>query len=407
MTRRAPSALREQHLAERVVDLVRAGVREVFALEPHRRRPSAATSPRACGERRGPAGPGLQLRVELREELRVAQVLGSRCLEPLERRDERLRHVAAAERTVAAALVREPARRATSSSSDPFRGSGCAFIARWPRACVRAAWTKRRISSMPLMPGAISTPRETSTPNGVTITYEGADVAGIEPAREHEPRAARQAANPVLVPAGRRHPSGGRSSSRRSGRSSGAFARVLATGSTWSVRGSFRASSSPTSDLQHVGAQHPQDLVHFRLRRPAHDGAAGNAPAYRGREPECALGRHAARRLREHEADGVDADAFGRAHGLGGRDAADLDPGAIHACRPASIISRTSARGSARSISAVPTRRDAIARARDLARVLGRGEAALGDAGHRSRQVAGRARAGAPAAPAASRGRGC
>ena len=64
-------ALREQRLAERVVDLVRAGVREVLALEPHLRTPAPRQLARVR-ERRRPAHPGAQLRLELGAEARLA-----------------------------------------------------------------------------------------------------------------------------------------------------------------------------------------------------------------------------------------------------------------------------------------------------------------------------------------------
>ena len=96
--------LGEQRLADRVVDLVRARVGEVLALEPH----LGAPAPRQLArqrERRRPADPGAQLRLELGAEARLAQVGAHALLEPVERRHQRLGHVAAAERPVAAARV--------------------------------------------------------------------------------------------------------------------------------------------------------------------------------------------------------------------------------------------------------------------------------------------------------------
>ena len=61
--------LGEHRLAERVVDLVRAGVREILALEPHLRAPGLRQL-RRVRERRGPAHPALELARELCLEIR-------------------------------------------------------------------------------------------------------------------------------------------------------------------------------------------------------------------------------------------------------------------------------------------------------------------------------------------------
>jgi hypothetical protein len=68
-----PEALREQPLAEGIVDLVRAGVREVLALQPH----VGAPAPRELArvrERRRPSHPGAQLGLELGAEAGLAEV---------------------------------------------------------------------------------------------------------------------------------------------------------------------------------------------------------------------------------------------------------------------------------------------------------------------------------------------
>ena len=67
--------LREQRLADRVVDLVRAGVREVLALEPHLRAPAPATSLCACVSA---VGRPTQLRSS-RVELRLEGAVGAGC----------------------------------------------------------------------------------------------------------------------------------------------------------------------------------------------------------------------------------------------------------------------------------------------------------------------------------------
>ena len=98
-------ALRQQRLAERVVDLVRAGVREILALEPHVARPSAATA--AARGSAPSAGPTQVLSCCCSSRWKSAsrsQRLHA-LLEALVRRHQRLGHVAAAEGTVAAAAA--------------------------------------------------------------------------------------------------------------------------------------------------------------------------------------------------------------------------------------------------------------------------------------------------------------
>ncbi len=94
--------LGEQRLAEHVVDLVRAGVVEVLALEDD---PGAATvlgEARHLGDDAGPAGVGALQPLELADELGVDDGLAPDLLELLEGRDERLGDVASAEPAEAA-----------------------------------------------------------------------------------------------------------------------------------------------------------------------------------------------------------------------------------------------------------------------------------------------------------------
>jgi hypothetical protein len=85
---------REQRLAKRVVDLVRAGVAQVLALEqdplPGRR------EARGLVQRRGPAHVAREQVVELGVEAAVGPRLQPAALELVERGDQRLRHVATA-----------------------------------------------------------------------------------------------------------------------------------------------------------------------------------------------------------------------------------------------------------------------------------------------------------------------
>ncbi len=93
-------------LADRVVDLVRTGVREIFTLQINLRAPALGDA-RHEGERRRPTHERLQLMRDGRLEVRAVQMLAHAGFEPLERGDQRLRHIAAAERAEAAAGVGE------------------------------------------------------------------------------------------------------------------------------------------------------------------------------------------------------------------------------------------------------------------------------------------------------------
>src|SRR6185295_13488186 len=100
----------EQRLPDGVVDLVRARVREVLTLQPDLRAP-ALGKVSCAGERGRPAHPGFELIGEFSLEIGAVQVFTDAVFEPLERRDERLRHIAATERTEAATRIGEAARQ--------------------------------------------------------------------------------------------------------------------------------------------------------------------------------------------------------------------------------------------------------------------------------------------------------
>ena len=101
-----PHAHREQRLPERVVDLVRAGVREVFALEEDARAAGRRRQAPRLVDRRRPADVVLQQAVELGVERGVVARDEIGALELLDRLDERLGHEASAELAEVAARVR-------------------------------------------------------------------------------------------------------------------------------------------------------------------------------------------------------------------------------------------------------------------------------------------------------------
>src|SRR5207247_905203 len=93
--------LRQERLPDRAIDLVRAGVREVLALEEHAREADLACEPRRIGERCRPAHPVMQDARELILERTVLARLEPGGLELADRRHERLGQVLPAELTVA------------------------------------------------------------------------------------------------------------------------------------------------------------------------------------------------------------------------------------------------------------------------------------------------------------------
>ena len=152
MIRALAHALREQHLAEGVVELVRAGVEQVLALEPDLRSRAGIAEPASVGHRRRPARELGEPAIELGRERRIGEGACHLGLELLERGHERLRHVGAAVAVEAAA------------GSRAHRGStlSCA-------AAERAAITKPRTSSGSFSPGRRSRRLDASTPAGRTV----------------------------------------------------------------------------------------------------------------------------------------------------------------------------------------------------------------------------------------------
>ena len=98
-------ALREQRLADAVVDLVRAGVIEVLALQPDLRAADLLRpAPRMVDGRR-PADVVLELVLELGNELRIDAIARVLRLQLVERADQRLGDEHAAIRSEMPALV--------------------------------------------------------------------------------------------------------------------------------------------------------------------------------------------------------------------------------------------------------------------------------------------------------------
>src|SRR6185295_3835929 len=152
---RLAHALHEQALAHRVVDLVRARVAEVLALEPE---PAAEPLGQAARlrERRGPAHEVAQVGREQRAETGVAPRVRVGHLQLAQRLHEDLGHVAPAVGPEVPARVRSHRRPLTAS-------------------------TNARTLAASFLPGADSTPLETSTASGRTVAIASPTFSGVKP----------------------------------------------------------------------------------------------------------------------------------------------------------------------------------------------------------------------------------
>ncbi len=153
-------ALGEQALAERVVDLVRAGVEQVFAFQKNARAARVFRQARGEAERRRPTGVIALEFVEPGFETAVAQRGAEFLREFFERRDQCFRDETAA-------VVAPKALRI---------GFGCFHKVTGNIFVARTALTKRRTFSSSFTPGAHSTPLQTSTANGRTVRMASRDV---------------------------------------------------------------------------------------------------------------------------------------------------------------------------------------------------------------------------------------
>ena len=155
--------LREQALTERVVDLVRTGVGEILALQEDARAAERIAEPPRFVDRRRPADVVAQQRLQPVDERGVLAGLEIRRLELGDRRDQRLGHESSAVGAVVAACVGVTfgERRSVmdGGSGSRFRVQGSPG----PVSCLdwSAAKNSRSLAGS-LMPGALSTPDETS-----------------------------------------------------------------------------------------------------------------------------------------------------------------------------------------------------------------------------------------------------
>ena len=117
-------ASRKQRLADGVVDFVRAGVRQIFPLQPDIDAPDRRKTG-GKGERGRPAHPPGELGAEFRLQVPRVEVLTHSALEPLECRNECLRHIAAAERTETATVIGKAAGHCSGEQLCGLDLSGC------------------------------------------------------------------------------------------------------------------------------------------------------------------------------------------------------------------------------------------------------------------------------------------
>src|SRR5580704_3021831 len=157
-------AQREQHLADGVVQLVRAGVEQVLPLQPDLRTGAGIAEPASVGHRSRTARELCEPALEVRREVRIGECAGHLGLELLERRDEGFRHIGTPIAVEAAA--RCCAHRGSTAS--------CADAA-------LAAITNRRTSSGSFSPGRRSNRLDASTPAGRTVAIAVATSSGPRP----------------------------------------------------------------------------------------------------------------------------------------------------------------------------------------------------------------------------------
>src|SRR4029077_10579204 len=98
-------AARKQCLADRVVDLMRAGVQEVFALQINLRATGMCSQPLRVEQWSGSSGVVAQQQVEFAPKIRVASSQHELSGQLLKRRDQCFRNVAATEFTPMAVFV--------------------------------------------------------------------------------------------------------------------------------------------------------------------------------------------------------------------------------------------------------------------------------------------------------------
>src|SRR3984893_4394339 len=202
-------APRHHDLAQHIVDLVRAGVVQLLALEINLC--AAEVLGEAFGEikRRRPADIILEVAVHLCLEARIGLGVGIGLFQIEDQRHQRFRDKASAENPEMAVLVRAAAEGIGQISIHSTLSSSLA----------RAARMKARIISPSLTPGSRSTPEDTSTPPARVTRMACATFSAVRPPETRNGSfksrfSSRCQSNTAPRPPGRVAPLGGRASNR-------------------------------------------------------------------------------------------------------------------------------------------------------------------------------------------------
>ena len=196
-----PSRLASSAWPERVVDLVRAGVREILALEPHFRAPGLRELGR-MRQRRGAAHPAPQLGRQLVLEILGMQVLLQTRFEFLEGGHQRLGDVAPAEGAEAAARVGKLSGQLVGQQLGGIATGrdGCCHgsirIHSVSSAAARAAATNCSIILWTLDPGGLLDATRDVDAEGPHLPDGGADVVRDSVRRRGSPRCGARARRP-------------------------------------------------------------------------------------------------------------------------------------------------------------------------------------------------------------------
>ena len=178
MIRRLAHAAGEERLADRVVDLVRARVEEILALQVHARKSRRLAESSRVEEWGGPPREITKLAVQLLAKRRIAPCLIVSRGQVEHGRKERLGNVGAAELA-----------EATGPCFLGWRAHGAHDRLGRSLSAARMRSMKARTFSGLFLPHLDSSLLEASTPKGRTSRIRGGHVLGVETARHDEPPA--------------------------------------------------------------------------------------------------------------------------------------------------------------------------------------------------------------------------
>src|SRR5207248_3817096 len=167
----------QQHLAERIVDLVRPGVAEVFPLQPERRATGSLAEPIGAIDWRRPPAECPRQRFEVTTKLVVALRGIERGRQFVDGRHQSLGDEPAAVAAKSPARVRPFDYRLL----PPLWGRVGVGGRRHDSLTPRTAATKARSLAGSLRPGSASTPLQTSTPQGCRARTAPSTFVGVSP----------------------------------------------------------------------------------------------------------------------------------------------------------------------------------------------------------------------------------